>query len=1221
MNVRMFERPLAWRTRAGARRPAAAPALLMALLMAGLCLAARPALARDIYVNGSVAVSGDGSSAAPYKSIQEGINSSADTGDTVYVAAGTYTGATNPMVTWTAKSVALIGAGAGSTIVDGESARQCMYLTNVPNTARIEGFTFQNGKRGRGGAIYFTSSSPTVIHNTFSANYGSEHGGAMFLADASSPTLANNTFSGNSAFQKGGAMFLDSSSPTLTNNTFTSNSARWGGGAMRLNYSSPTLTDNTFTNNSANERGGAMELADSSPTITNNTFTGSTAGLDGGAIHLLGSSPTLVSNTFTSNTANGGGGALNLEWYSSPPMTNNTFTGNSANGGGAMHFYAYSSPAITNSAFTNNSAVQGGAMFVLSIPAPALTNCTFRGNSATSMGAAMYLSGSPTLTNCAFTGNSAWWDGALYLHSASPVLTNCILWGNSSPNLYINMGIPTLTYSDVEGGYAGEGNFSADPLFADAPNGDLHLQPESPCIGTGVWAAGVPATDLDGHLRPNPPSIGAYEGSTAHHLAFSSGPANTTAGAGIPVQVTVYDAANAVATDFFGLVTLSVKSGPGALSGTYQALAVAGVAALSPRLNAPGTYILTATTGALAVDSGAFDVLPTLSVSAVTLAEGDAGTTTYSFTVSLLAPAGPGGVTFDIATADDTATTADNDYVARALIGQTIPAGSSTYTFDVQVNGDATHESAERFFVNLSNATGAAIADGQGAGTITNDDPVPSLSINDVSIAEGDAGTATCTFTVSLSNPSAQTVGVNCVTADGTAAAGTDYLPSSGTLTFAPGETTKTIGVPALGDLRNEADETFTVNLSGPSNATLADGQGAGTITNDDASPAVAADEPAVTVPEDATAANTGTWSDAEGDTVTLTASAGTVVRNDDGTWSWSLATTDGPAQSRTVTITADDGNGLPTTATFALTVENVAPVVTAPAGQATVQTVPRSFALGSFSDAGAEASWAVVVDWGDGTGPDTFAVTQRGTLPARDHTYATPGNYTVTITVTDPDGGTGTGSFTVDVRPVLAFRVQPTSSLLMQNITPAVEVALVDSLGNPVAGRTDAVTLVLAGGPAGARIYGTTTVAAVNGVARFPGLRISRLGGYRLMATSGALAPVASAPFSVVSPAPASLRFVSQPAGGTARAALPAFQAEVLDGRGCRVTTGTYAIRLSLARNPGRAVLTGATANAVAGVATFDGVTLSKAGAGYVLNALAARLSGATSAAFAIAP
>ncbi len=115
-------------------------------------------------------------------------------------------------------------------------------------------------------------------------------------------------------------------------------------------------------------------------------------------------------------------------------------------------------------------------------------------------------------------------------------------------------------------------------------------------------------------------------------------------------------------------------------------------------------------------------VLPNLSINDVTLAEGNAGTTTFTFTVSLSAPAGPGGVTFDIATADNTATTADNDYAANSLTGQTIPAGSSTYAFNVNVNGDMTAEANQTFFVNVTSVVGANVTDGQGTGTINNDD-------------------------------------------------------------------------------------------------------------------------------------------------------------------------------------------------------------------------------------------------------------------------------------------------------------------------------------------------------------------------------------------------------------------------------------------------------------------------------------------------------------------
>lgn len=123
---------------------------------------------------------------------------------------------------------------------------------------------------------------------------------------------------------------------------------------------------------------------------------------------------------------------------------------------------------------------------------------------------------------------------------------------------------------------------------------------------------------------------------------------------------------------------------------------------------------------------------PTLSINDVALSEGDAGPSTFQFTVSLSAPAAA-NVTFDIATADNTATTADGDYVGNSLTSQTILAGNSVYTFDVTVNGDTTVEPNETFFVNVSNVSGGGVVviDGQGLGTITNDD-VTLTAIHDI---------------------------------------------------------------------------------------------------------------------------------------------------------------------------------------------------------------------------------------------------------------------------------------------------------------------------------------------------------------------------------------------------------------------------------------------------------------------------------------------------------
>ena len=124
---------------------------------------------------------------------------------------------------------------------------------------------------------------------------------------------------------------------------------------------------------------------------------------------------------------------------------------------------------------------------------------------------------------------------------------------------------------------------------------------------------------------------------------------------------------------------------------------------------------------------------PALSINDVSANEGNSGTTSFSFSVSLSSAAGAGGVTFDIATADGTAqddnpAAEDNDYVAQSLTGQTIPEGSSgPYTFNVTVNGDTTTEPNETFFVNVTNVVGANVTDGQGQGTIQNDDVTPTL--------------------------------------------------------------------------------------------------------------------------------------------------------------------------------------------------------------------------------------------------------------------------------------------------------------------------------------------------------------------------------------------------------------------------------------------------------------------------------------------------------------
>src|SRR6476620_1903414 len=233
------------------------------------------------------------------------------------------------------------------------------------------------------------------------------------------------------------------------------------------------------------------------------------------------------------------------------------------------------------------------------------------------------------------------------------------------------------------------------------------------------------------------------------------------------------------------------------------------------------------------------DQVPDISVDDHATAEGKSpATSTMTFNVTLSNPSDQ-TVTVDYATNDGTATTADGDYAA-ATGTVTFDPGQTTKTVDVTVNGDDTTEPDEGLTLDLSNASNANILDGSGAGTITNDDPIPDVSIDDQSITEGNAGTSTITFNVTLSHASSDTVSVDYTTTDGTATtADGDYDAATGTVTFDPGQTAKTVDVTVNGDLTHESDESFTVDLSNESNASILAGSGAGTILDDDASPTI----------------------------------------------------------------------------------------------------------------------------------------------------------------------------------------------------------------------------------------------------------------------------------------------------------------------------------------------------------------------------------------------
>jgi hypothetical protein len=205
--------------------------------------------------------------------------------------------------------------------------------------------------------------------------------------------------------------------------------------------------------------------------------------------------------------------------------------------------------------------------------------------------------------------------------------------------------------------------------------------------------------------------------------------------------------------------------------------------------------------------------------------EGNEGTTDANFVLRLSGISGA-TVTAGYYTFNNTAT-AGSDFV---LTSGTVsfPPGTTNQTVSVPVLGDLLNEANETFRLQLVHATYATLPGSGAIGTILNDDALPTLSINDVAVVEGNAGTSQAVFTVSLSAVSGQNVRVSYATANSIATAGADYAARSGLVDLLAGATSIHIAITVNGDVLTETNETFFVNLSSPVNATLADGQGIG---------------------------------------------------------------------------------------------------------------------------------------------------------------------------------------------------------------------------------------------------------------------------------------------------------------------------------------------------------------------------------------------------------
>ena len=201
----------------------------------------------------------------------------------------------------------------------------------------------------------------------------------------------------------------------------------------------------------------------------------------------------------------------------------------------------------------------------------------------------------------------------------------------------------------------------------------------------------------------------------------------------------------------------------------------------------------------------------------------------------------------------------------------------------------------------------------------------PSVSVNDASLTEGDSGSKNAVFTVSLSAAATGDVTVDYVTSDGSATAPDDYAAVNGTLTFAPGETSKQVTVAVAGDVLDEPHETYSLNISNPSGATLSRARGLGTILDND--PAVSLSVDDISAPESAgTASFTVSLSGVSGKVITVdytTADGTATAAADYGSAQGTLVFLPGET-SKSVSVALVDDNVVELDETFSLNLSRV---------------------------------------------------------------------------------------------------------------------------------------------------------------------------------------------------------------------------------------------------------------------------------------------------------
>ncbi len=497
--------------------------------------------------------SNEGTETDPLKTIGHALTMVRDNVDftTIFLNSGVYSpsisGEKFPIVL--PDNVHLIGDESENTILDAEADAEneaAVMIIKVVENVRVANLTLTGGSSegygctGGGGIQISYNGIPAdvigdtsgwraltypVIENVIIEENHAFNGGGISFYRVGGPVLNNVIIRNNTSAYRGGGLFAIGSTITMTGVTITGNECfELNGGGMMLAASNGVYDNMTITNNSCGTHGGGIwtnyaggpESYDDGWTLINSTISGNTSARHGGGIAFAWSHPTVINCIISDNTANWGGGGI-MGITSGFTLKESVVSNNYAisNGGGIRAsgpvYEGLEPPIIEDCIVTGNeTADESGGILLYN--GQVKRTVVFDNHAATYTGG-VGVQAFATLTNVTIVGNTATQGGGIEAWgSAHPEVVNSIIWDNTPTAVSLfGSGQIDITYSDIDGGWDGEGNIDDDPLFTDASSGDYTITEESPCKDTGIADTDGDGEDDINDYNGTAPDMGAFE--------------------------------------------------------------------------------------------------------------------------------------------------------------------------------------------------------------------------------------------------------------------------------------------------------------------------------------------------------------------------------------------------------------------------------------------------------------------------------------------------------------------------------------------------------------------------------------------------------------------------------------------------------------------------------------------------------------------------------------